>query len=140
MGVSAYRKVHCWKWVEPLVRDAEEVSGVVFVYYFVHNSNCWPLKFLCQFFLFFIMHNLSCFGGFVILLKFSLIKSLCNIKQASDCCNRSLLSNKPGWQLSKRYLLSWWTLHKPGIRFHVLVLQHLLSGVVSKSCFYLFHY
>ena len=38
MGIPAYRKEYCWNWAEPVVGDAEEVSGVVFIYYFVYNS------------------------------------------------------------------------------------------------------
>jgi len=34
MGISAYRKKYCWNWAEPFVGDAEQVSGVIFVYNF----------------------------------------------------------------------------------------------------------
>jgi len=31
MGFSAHWKKYCWNWAELAVRDAEEISGVVFL-------------------------------------------------------------------------------------------------------------
>ena len=65
-------------------------------------------------------------------LKFSLIKSLCNIKQESEFCN----------QFYRTYFLTIEqeifavltdTFHKPGFKFHVLVLQHLFCLVQFQN-------
>lgn len=57
MGISAYRKKHCWNWAQPVVGDVEQISGVIFVYIFFQELALNFQKFLNYIFLVFLLYR-----------------------------------------------------------------------------------
>ena len=101
MGISAHRKEYCWNWAESFIGDAEELSGVVYLFYWkpANVLFCGMLK--------------------VVLVNF----------QNSEFCNQFYQSYF--LQIEQEiFAVLTDTFHKPGFKLHVLVLQHLFCLVI----------
>ena len=101
MGVSAHRKEYCWNWAESFIGDAEELSGVIYLFY-------WKFAevILCRMLTIFLVNW-----------------------QNSEFCNQFYRTYFLSIEQEIFAVLTD-TFHKPGFKLHVLVLQHLFCLVI----------
>jgi predicted membrane protein len=104
MGIPSYREEYSWDWSKPVVRDAEELSGV---------SPPPPPT------LYSVQSSISCHVRCLL---------FCVIWQASEFCNQFYRSYFLTIEQEIFAVLTD-TFHKPGFKLHVLVLQHLFCSV-----------